>query len=115
MNAPAISKFRIALRVALGLAVMAVWLAIAGLWMVLSLSATLMANDSGSASQDAHTGFILGAIAGQILCGLAGLPLGTAVFWAGSRRLLLWVFAGLFLAGLAVQICAAWFFFSTLP
>jgi hypothetical protein len=83
------------------------WLA----WGALSLMGTLMANDSGQAGAAAHGTLILGMAGGQILAGAAGVPLGLSLFLRGRRRLLLWMFAGLLLAGLLAQALAVYVFF----
>lgn len=116
MESPAPSKAHRALLVALGVAVAIAWIGAACLLVVLSFGATLMANDSGSAPQSTHMALILGAFGGQALTALAGLPLGAAVFWAGRRRFLLRLFAGLLALGLAAQLYAAYqFLFSFQP
>ena len=99
------------MRVSAGVAIAAVLATMAFIWAMLSFMGTLMANDSGRASEAGHMTLILGALAGQVLAGIAGVPLGAAVFWGARRRLLLRIFAALFLVGLAAQAGAAWVFF----
>ncbi len=111
MDASSKAKFLLAARVAAGVAIAAVWATVAFFWAALSFMGTLMANDSGRASEAGHMALILGALAGQLLAGFAGMPLGAAVFWGARRRLLLRIFAALFLAGVAAQVGAAWVFF----
>lgn len=110
MDSPAPSKARLAILVVLGIAVTAAWIAGTCFLVVLSFGATLMANDSGGAPQNAHMALILGAFGGQALTALAGLPLGAAVFWASRRKLLLRIFAGALALGLAAQLYAAYQF-----
>ena len=111
MDASTKSKFLLAARVVAGVAIAAIWAMAAGFWAVLSFMGTLMANDSGRASEGGHLALIFSALAGQMLAGLAGAPLGAAVFWGERRGLLLRVFAALLLAGIAAQAGAAFFFF----
>lgn len=105
------AKLLLAARVAAGVAIAAAWSAASVIWAALSFMATIMANDSGRASEGGHLALIFGALAGQVLAGLAGTPLGAAVFWRERRGLLLRIFAALFLVGLAAQAGAAWVFF----
>jgi hypothetical protein len=88
----------------LGLAFMALWLAGAFVLGGLKLMASVMANDSGAASPDAHMTLIGGMMAGQVLTGLAGIPAGLAFFWRTWRRRLLWAFGILLIVGVTVQI-----------
>jgi len=72
-------------------------------WGMMSLVADLMANDSGSASAGKHMTLIFGMLVGQVLCGAAGVPAGLAFFWRSRRKLLLWLFAILFVGGVLTQ------------
>ncbi len=84
-------------------------------WAGLSFMADVMANDSGRASQDKHMTLILGMIGGQVLCGAAGIPAGLAFFWRRKRKLLLWLFALLFVAGALIQGGVFYSFFASMP
>jgi len=72
-------------------------------WAGLSFMADVMANDSGSASANKHMTLIFGMIGGQVLCGAAGIPAGLAFFWRDRRKLLLRLFAMLFVVGALIQ------------
>jgi hypothetical protein len=51
-------------------------------------------------------------VVGEVLVALAVIPGGLAVFWAGWRSVLLWTFAVLLVAGIGLQLWAAWAFAS---
>ena len=72
-------------------------------WGMMSFIADVMANDSGAASADKHMTLIFGMIGGQVLCGAAGIPAGLAFVWRSRRKLLLWLFAILFVVGALIQ------------
>lgn len=77
------------------------------------MMATLMANGSGAASNTSHMMLIGGAFFGNLLAGAAGVPGGLAFFLRGRRWLMVWIFAGLLIAGvLAVAIGFGIFFAS---
>ena len=103
------------LRILSGLLLAAMWIAGASLVISLSLMGTLMANDAGSVSAEAQTEMVLLVLGGQLLAGLAGLPLGLAVFWQTKRKLLLRVFGGLLGAGLLLVILGVDVVASKLP
>jgi hypothetical protein len=87
----------------------------ASLVISLSLMGTLMANDAGTVSAEAQTKMVLLVLGGQLLTGVAGLPLGLAVFWRAKRRLLLRIFGGLLGVGLLLTILGVYLFASKLP
>lgn len=103
---------RVAL-IILGILFILIWIAAHLVWGTMALMANVMANDSGSVSADQHSTLILGMLAGQVAAGAAGIPAGLAFFWRGKRKLLLWLFALLFLAGAAAQVLAFSYFFTT--
>ena len=109
---PATAK---ALRSLGGTLLAAFWIAGASLIVSLSLMGTLMANDSGEVSAKAQTKMVLLVLGGQILAGLAGLPLGLAVFWRTRRRLLLRIFAWLLGVGVLLIVVGVYVFASNLP
>jgi len=84
-------------------------------WAGLSFIADVMANDSGQAAQDKHLMLIFGMIGGQVLCGAAGIPAGLAFFWRSRRKLLLWLFSLLFVAGALIQGGVFYSFFASMP
>lgn len=49
--------------------------------------------------------------AGLIVAGAAGIPAGLAIFWRNRRKMLLWMFAGAFLAGLLIEMYAVYTLF----
>lgn len=104
-----------ALRVLAGLAAALVWMTGASLLASLSLMGTLMANDAGNADAAAQTNMVLLVLGGQILGGLAGLPLGLACFWTTQRKLMLRLFASLFAIGVVLVITGVYAFASNLP
>lgn len=104
-----------ALRLLGGTLLAALWIAGASLVVTLSLMGTLMANDSGEVSAAAQTKMVLLVLGGQISAGLAGLPLGLAVFWRARRKLLLRVFAWLLGIGLLLVIVGVYVFVSNIP
>jgi hypothetical protein len=89
MNPPALPRRSDApasgLMTVIGVLFMLGWLGVAFVLGGMSLMASLMANDSGSASSGAHMAFIGGVLGGQILTGLAGIPAGMAFFRKGRR------------------------------
>ena len=103
------------LRILAGLLLTALWIAGASLVISLSLMGTLMANDAGTVSASAQTQMILLVLAGQILVGVAGIPLGLAIFWRTRRKLLVRLFAGLLGVGLLLIIIGVYAFASKLP
>jgi len=103
------------LRILSGLLLAALWIASASLVVSLSLMGTLMANDAGAVSAEAQTKMVLLVLGGQLLAGLAGLPLGLAVFWQTKRKLLLQIFGGLLGVGLVLVILGVYVFASKLP
>ena len=104
-----------ALRLLGGTLLAALWIAGSSLVISLSLMGTLMANDSGEVSASAQTKMVLLVLGGQILAGVAGLPLGLSVFWRTRRKLLLRIFAGLLGVGLLLVIAGVYAFASKLP
>lgn len=99
------------LMICLGLIFIVLWLAGAFVLGTMKLMASVMANDSGAASPDAHMTLIGGMMAGQILTGLAGIPAGLAFSWRSWRKRLLWTFGALLIVGLAIQILSFTSFF----
>ncbi len=99
------------LLILLGALVAGGWVALHLVWGGLSLMANLMANDSGAASSGSHMMLILGMLAGQVLSGAAGVPAGLAFAWAGRRKLLAGVAAGLLVVGAALQAGVFYLFF----
>ena len=89
------------------------WIALHFVWGMMAFMANVMANASGAASTDSQMVLILGMLFGQVLAGAAGIPGGLAFFTEGKRRLLLLIFAGLFLSGAAIQAGAFAYFFSS--
>ena len=104
-----------ALRLLGGTLLAALWIAGATLVISLSLMGTLMANDSGEVPAEAQTRMILMVLGGQVLAGLAGLPLGLAVFWRMRRKLLLRIFAGLLAVGVVLIIAGVYTFAANVP
>lgn len=102
-------------RILAGLLVAAIWIAAATLIVSLSLMGTLMANDSGGVSASAQAKMVLLVLGGQILAGLAGAPLGLAVFWHTRRKLLLRVFAWMLGVGLLLVVAGVYVFAASLP
>ena len=103
-----------ALRILLGSAVALLWIAGAIVIASLSLMGTLMANDAGDASATAQTNMVLLVLGGQILAGLAGLPLGLALIWRARRKVLLGAFAALLGAGALAVLSGVYVFASSL-
>lgn len=97
--------------IGLGLMFILGWMGAHVILAYLSFMASLMANDSGTASSASHGAFILGLMAGEALTAIAGIPAGLAFFWAGIRKKLLIAFAGLFLVGAATQVISFVAFF----
>jgi hypothetical protein len=104
-----------ALKILLGSALALVWIAAAIMIGSVSLMGTLMANDAGTVADTAHTRLILLVLAGQILAGLAGLPLGLSIFWTSQRKRLLRLFAILLVGGCALVVLGVYTFASQLP
>lgn len=89
------------------------WLTVSAVWFMMSMMGTLMANDSGAASADSHMTLIVAMICGQGMTALAGVCAGMAFFWRSRRRLLLWLFAALFILGGLCQYGSLHWFFSS--
>lgn len=100
------------LLVVLGLLFIASWLGVAFMLGLAKLMASLMANDSGAASNEQHMSLIGGMIGGQLLTGFAGIPAGLAFFWRTRRKGLLWTFGVMLAAGVALQVIAFRSFFA---
>jgi hypothetical protein len=115
LQPPAVSPADRAVRVTLGIVFIAVWLGAHLAWAAMALFANLMANDSGAASESAHTSLIVGVLAGQVLAAGAGIPAGLAFFWRARRKPLLWCFAALFGVGALCQAWSFYAFFSSTP
>ncbi|MDZ4290037.1 MAG: hypothetical protein U0984_18875 [Prosthecobacter sp.] len=96
-----------------GIVFTVLWIVAHVTWATMSLMGTLMANDSGAASNDQHMALMGGMLGGQIVAGAAGIPGGLAFFWRGKRKLLLILFAILFVAGALWQVAAFYSFFSS--
>ncbi|MBN8421737.1 MAG: hypothetical protein J0L73_22670 [Verrucomicrobia bacterium] len=84
-------------------------------WGAMAFIADVMANDSGRADPNKHMMLIFGMMGGQVLCGAAGVPAGLAFFWRSRRKLLLWLFAILFVVGALIQGGVFYSFFSSMP
>lgn len=96
----------------IGILFMVVWIAAHVVWAAMSMMGSLMANDSGAASEDQHMALIGGMLGGQVLAGAAGLPGGLAFFWRKPRKWLIIAFALLFISGALWQFLAFQSFFS---
>lgn len=97
---------------AAGIVFMVGWIGLHGVWAALSGMASLMANDSGAASNGAHMTLILGMLAGQVVAGAAGIPGGLVFFWRGKRWWMLGSFVVLFGVGAVTQWAAFHAFFA---
>ncbi len=97
-----------------GILFMICWIIAHLAWAGASFMATAMANDSGRIAEARHMSLILGVMGGQVLCGAAGIPAGMAFFWRRRRKLLLWVFAVLFVVGALIQGGIVYSFFSSM-
>ena len=98
--------------VACGIIFMILWLAGAFVLGAMKLMASVMANDSGSASADAHLGMIAAVMGGQLVSGLAGIPGGMIFFSPGRRKRMTFIFLAMLLGGVAIQAAALYLFFS---
>ena len=95
----------------IGVLFMVGWLCAAFLLGGAKLLASMMANDSGAASGNAHLAFIGGVMGGQLLTGLAGIPGGLAFFLKGRRKAMILIFLALLVTGIAIQAVAFVSFF----
>ena len=84
-------------------------------WGAMAFIADVMANDSGRADPNMHMMLIFGMMGGQVLCGAAGVSAGLAFFWRGRRKMLLGLFAILFVVGALIQGGVFYSFFSSMP
>jgi len=98
--------------VACGIVFMVLWLAGAFVLGTMKLMASVMANDSGSASADAHLGMIAAVMGGQLVSGLAGIPGGMIFFSPGRRKKMTLIFLAMLIGGVAIQAAALYLFFS---
>jgi hypothetical protein len=98
--------------VVLGVVFMCLWLAGAFLFGAVKLMASLMANDSGSASAEAHLGMVAAVMGGQLVSGLAGIPGGMIFFSPGRRKKMTLIFLAMLISGVAIQAAALYLFFS---
>ena len=114
-TSPPSPKGTSALLVILGVLFAILWLMVHVAWAGLSFVADVMANDSGRADPNQHMSLICGMLGGQILAGAAGIPAGLAFFWRGRRKILLWMFAFLFVIGALIQGSVFYSFFSSMP
>jgi hypothetical protein len=97
---------------ALALVLSLVWLGASVVWGSMMLMASAMANDSGSKPAEQVATLILVTTAGSFVIGLGGIAGGIALIRAKSvGTKVLWFVAPL-LAGLAIQVLAAWSFFA---
>jgi hypothetical protein len=103
---PAVAKRVSGWMVVLGVLFMAVWIVGHVIWATMALMGTVMANDSGAASSEAHVSLMGGVLGGQVVAGLAGIPGGLAFFWRGARKGLWVLFGVLFVSGAVWQILA---------
>ncbi len=108
-DSPPSRGVRVAL-VLCGLLFAGLWVAGHIVWASMSLIGTLMANDAGSASGDAHMAFMGSMLGGQMMAGAAGIPGGLAFFWRSLRKWLWILFAALFVSGAVWQVVAFQFF-----
>jgi hypothetical protein len=97
--------------VVLGSLFMILWLGGAFILGAMKLMAGVMANDSGSASADAHLAMIAAVMGGQVISGLAGVPGGLAFFTVGKRKKLWAIFFAMLAAGVGIQAAALYLFF----
>ena len=100
------------LLVASGILFTCLWIYAHVIWAVMSGMANLMANDSGRATGFQWGRLIGGMFIGQMIAASAGIPGGLAFFWRGRRKLLLSLFAILFVVGALCQVSAFFSFFS---
>lgn len=98
--------------VACGIIFMILWLAGAFVLGAMKLMASLMANDSGSASAEAHLGMVGAVMGGQLISGLAGIPGGMIFFSPGRRKKMTLIFLAMLIGGVAIQAAALYSFFS---
>jgi len=84
-----------------GIVFMICWIGSFVVFGMAMMMATLMANDSGAATNSSHMLFIGCVFFGNLLAGAAGVLGGLAFFMRGRRWLMFWIFAGLLLAGVA--------------
>lgn len=98
-----------------GIVFIVLWLIAHLAWGAMAFMADVMANDSGAASENKHMTLIFGMMGGQVLCAAAGIPAGLAFFWRRRRKLLLWLFAILFVIGALTQGGVFYSFFSSMP
>lgn len=98
------SPLKTTLLVLAGVVFAVCWIAVHVAWATMALTADLMANDAGRADGFQWGTLIVGMLAGQCLAGAAGIPGGAAFFWRRRRRLMLWLFAVLFVCGAGLQI-----------
>ena len=88
------------------LAFFSIWLSVSAAWAIMTLPANLMANDSGNASLWDHATLMAGMAIGQLVFAAAGVPGGLAICWARLRKIWVWSFVSLALAGVAIQVWA---------
>jgi hypothetical protein len=98
-----------------GILFIVLWIMAHLAWAGLAFMADVMANDSGRAAENKHMMLIFGMLGGQVLCGAAGVPAGLAFFWRRKRKLLLWLFAILFVVGALIQGGVFYSFFASMP
>lgn len=98
-----------------GILFIIVWIIAHLAWAGLAFMANAMANDSGRIAEAKHLTLIFGMMVGQVICGAAGIPAGLAFFWRRRRKLLLWLFALLFVGGALIQGGVFYSFFASLP
>lgn len=97
-----------------GILFIVLWIIAHLAWGTMAFIADVMANDSGRADPNKHMMLIFGMMGGQVLCGAAGVPAGMAFFRRGRRKMLLGLFAVLFVVGALIQGGVFYSFFSSM-
>ena len=89
-----------------GIAVIAVWLAGAVVWGVMSVMSTAMANAAGAIAPELHARMLILLVIGEVLVAIAGVALGLSIPWEAKHDLLMTMFWWLLGVGVAAQVFA---------
>lgn len=90
----------------IGIVFIVVWLALAGVWFLMSFMAGAMANDSGSVASEIHGRMLILLLLGELVVAIAGV-LGGSSFIFQSHGPFLWKAFWILLAvGVVMQVVA---------
>lgn len=111
MTPPAAAQGASTLSIVGGVAFTVFWLVGSVVWGAMMTMGAAMANDSGRLSPERHATLLVVMVTGIAVAALAVVPGALAFFWSGHRHSMVWLAAGVFLCGVALQGWSFWSFF----